>query len=94
MFALPNLSISISIFLIVFGAYMLFYILYSLFNIYHLVKYGIYGFGLYVIVTVFTCGTILLVGGSFFLLAEYDWTTPITLEGASEYYNEDLFPAL
>ncbi len=81
-------------FLIIFGAYMAFYILYSLFNIYHLVRYGVYGFGLYLIVTIFTGGTILLVAGSTFLLLEYDWTLPISLGNAAEFYNEDLFPAL
>lgn len=94
MFDIPNIGVPIAVFLIVYGAYMLFYILYSLFNIYHLVRYGVYGFGLYLIVTIFTGGTILLVGGSVFMLLEYDWTVPITLDNAVEYYNEDLFPAL
>lgn len=94
MFDLPNISVPIVVFLIVFGAYMVFYILYSLFNIYHLVRYGVYGFGLYIIVTVFTGGTILLVAGSFFMLAEYDWTAPVSLNNTVEQYNESLFPGL
>ncbi len=94
MFDMPSISIPIAVFLIVYGAYMLFYILYSLFNIYHLVRYGIYGFGLYVIVTVFAGGTILLIGASLFMLMEYDWSMPISLGSAVEYYNEDLFPGL
>lgn len=93
-FDIPNVQVPIVVFLVVYGGYMLFYLLYSLFNIYHLIRYGVYGFGLYLIVTVFTGGTILLVSGSVFLLAEYDWSQPITLENTVEFYNEDLFPAL
>lgn len=94
MFDLPNISVPISIFLIVWGAYMLFYILYSLFNVYHLIRYGVYGFGLYLIVTIFAGGTVILVAGSAFLLMEYDWSVPLSLQNSIELYNEDLFPRL
>ncbi|MBI4592379.1 hypothetical protein HY733_02950 [Candidatus Uhrbacteria bacterium] len=94
MFEIPNVDIPLYVFLFVYGAYMLFYVLYSLFNIYHLIRYGVYGFGLYLIVTIFTGGTILLVAGSTFLLMEYDWTLPISFDEAQNYYNEDLFPSL
>jgi hypothetical protein len=94
MFELPNMNIPLYFFLLVFGAYMLFYVLYSLFNIYHLIRYGVYGFGLYLIVAIFTGGTIILIAGSFFLLMEYDWTLPISLNSATKFYNEDLFPGL
>lgn len=94
MFELPDFTLPLYVFLMVFGAYMLFYVLYSLFNVYHLIRYGVYGFGLYLIVTIFTGGTILLVAGSTFLLMEYDWTLPLTLDNASQFYNEDLFPGL
>ena len=94
MFDLPNFDIPIYVFLFVYGAYMLFYVLYALFNIYHLVRYGVYGFGLYLIVTIFTGGTIILVSGSVFMLMEYDWTYPISSGTAVDFYNEDLFPAL
>lgn len=94
MFELPNIDLPIYYFLFVFGAYMLFYVLYSLFNIYHLIRYGVYGFGLYLIVSIFTVGTIILIAGSTFMLMEYDWTLPISLNNATQFYNEDLFPAL
>jgi hypothetical protein len=94
MFDLPDISVPISIFLVIWGAYMLFYVLYSLFNIYHLIRYGVYGFGLYLIVTIFTGGTVILVAGSAFLLMEYDWSVPLSLQNTIELYNEDLFPAL
>lgn len=94
MFDIPSIDLPIYVFLFVFAAYMIFYVLYSLFNIYHLIRYGVYGFGLYLIVTIFTGGTILFIAGSTFMLMEYDWTLPISLDNATQFYNEDLFPAL
>ena len=94
MFELPHIDLPMYVFLFVFGAYMLFYILYSLFNIYHLIRYGVYGFGLYLIATIFTGGTIILVAGSTLLLAKYDWTLPLSLNNLVEVYNKNLFPGL
>jgi hypothetical protein len=93
-FDLPQISIPIGVLLFVFAAYMVFYVLYSLFNIYHLIRYGVYGFGLYVLVTVFTGGTIILVSASIFFLMEYDWTLPISFQNTADFYNNDLFPRL
>ena len=94
MFTLPSFSIPISIFLLIFGGYVIFYFLYSLFNVYHLVRYGVYGFGLYLIVTVFTAGSICLVAGSTFFLMQYDWSAPISLHDLNSTINPDLFKAL
>ena len=94
MFDLPDISVPISIFLIIWGEYMLNYVLYTIFNIYHLIRYGVYGFGLYLIVTIFAGGTVILVAGSAFLLMEYDWSVPLSLQNTIELYNEDLFPSL
>jgi hypothetical protein len=94
MFQLPDINIPLYLLLFVFGGYMLFYILYSLFNIYHLIRYGVYGFGLYLIVAIFTGGTIILIAGSFFLLTTYNWLLPISLNSTFESYQEELFPGL
>ncbi len=94
MFDLPDINLPIAVFLIVYGAYMVFYVLYSLFNIYHLIRYGVYGLGLYLIVSIFVGGTIILVAGSVFPLLEYEWTLPLSLDRVGDFYNEDLFPAL
>lgn len=94
MFDLPSFSLPVSIFLYVFGAYMVFYLLYSLFNVYHLVRYGVYSFSLYVLVTVFTGGTILLVSGSIFLLMDYDWSAPVSFNEVMESNGSNLFPSL
>lgn len=94
MFDIPNINIPIYILLFVFAAFLIIYVFSSLFNIYHLLRYGISGFGLYLIVTIFTGGTILLVAGSAMMLTQYDWSVPISLNSAAQFYNEDLFQAL
>ena len=94
MFDLPSISFPVGILLIIFIAYMVFYVAYSFFNIYHLVRYGIYGFGLYLIVTVFTGGTILLVGASTLMLINFDWSAPFNITDNIDNYDGDLFPGL
>lgn len=91
---LPQISLPVSIFLYLFGAYMLFYVIYSLFNIYHLVRYGVYSLSLYLLVAVFTGGTILLVAGSIFWLMKFDWSAPLSVNDAIQEYDGNLFPNL
>lgn len=73
---------------------MFFFIVYSLFNIYHLIRYGFYDFSLYLLVTVFTGGTIILVAASAFQMMEYDWNRPLNVEKGVEIFNEQLFPGV
>jgi len=89
MFELPQISLPIGILLAVFAAYMIFYVLYGLFNIYHILRYGVYGFGLYLLLAIFTGGTIILVSGSIFWLMEYDWTTTISLQNFFNVNNDE-----
>jgi hypothetical protein len=94
MFDLPNIAAPISVFLIPFGIFMFLYILYSLFNIYHLIRYGIFGKGLYFLITIFSAGAILLSAGSIFILLGFDWGTSIGLQEASNLYNNNVIPGL
>lgn len=73
---------------------MFIYILYGIFNIYHLVRYGIYGTGLYALITIFGSGAILLSAGSIFLLLGFDWSTPIAIQEVSNLYNNNIIPGL
>jgi hypothetical protein len=91
MFDIPNINVPIIIFLALFGLYMLFFIFYSIFNVYHLIRYGIYGFGLYLIITIFTGGTIILVSASFITMNKYNWSQPLQLEGVIDQLNSDIF---
>ena len=78
-FSFSEISFPIYLFLGIYGFFLLFYVIYSLFTIMHLVKFGVAGFPLYALVIVYTGGTILLVAGSILLLARYDWTYSVPL---------------
>ena len=78
--SVPEFYIPISVILIPFGIFMVLYILYSIFNIYHLIKYGIYGFGLYLLTTVFTGGAIILIVLSANFLFGYNWDANFSLD--------------
>ena len=86
-----DFSIPVSLFLGIYGCFLLFYIIYSLFNVYHLLKYGVAGLPLYLLVVVFTGGTILLVGGSILLLLNYDWSYTLPLSQIGSFVSNNLF---
>jgi len=94
MFELPSLGLPVSIFLILYGVFMFFFLMYSAFNAYHLIRYGFSDFFLYLLIIVFTGGTIILVSASVIQMLQYDWGRPITADQALEYFNEDLFRGL
>jgi hypothetical protein len=71
-FSFPEFSFPVAIFLGLYGFFLLFYVIYALFNISHLLEYGRIGSPLWMIVVVFTGGTIFLVGGSIIWLLQYD----------------------
>ncbi|MEK7452156.1 MAG: hypothetical protein AAB664_02365 [Patescibacteria group bacterium] len=83
-FSLSELSFPVYLFLALYGFFLLFYVIYSFFTIMHLVKYGVAGFPLYLLVVVFTSGTILLVAASIFQLLNYDWTYSVPLNGFTD----------
>lgn len=73
-------TIPLSVLLIPLGLFLIFYVFYSIFNVYHLLRFGVYGFGLYLITTLFVLGTIFLLSLSSFFLLRYDWSAPIQLD--------------
>ena len=89
-FSFPEISIPVFSLLGIFGLYLLCYITYSLFNLFHLLKYGVAGKGLLLIVLIFLGGTILLVAGSVFVLLPYDWTYAIPLDQLTDVFNEKI----
>lgn len=73
-FDLPPFSIPLWALLVAYGAYLAFFLLYAAFNLYHLLRFGMYGLGLYLITALFVVGTVLLIAASYSLLAPFDWT--------------------
>jgi len=79
-------AVPLSVLLIPYGLFMLIFFLYSIFNVYHLMRFGIYGHSLYIIVILFLMGSVVLSGISAFGLLQYDWS--INLSAATILGNE------
>lgn len=78
--------------LVFYSLFLLFFFIYSIFNVYHLVRFGAYGFGLYAITAVFLFGTIALLGVSYMMLSSYEWTSNIPVSDyVDQYKTEDFF---
>ena len=90
-FVAPDTIIPISVLLIPLIIFLIFYLVYSFFNVYHLLRFGVYGFGLYMITTLYAAGTILLMAISIYFLLGYDWTQPIMFGGLVTGNEESLF---
>lgn len=82
---IASLEMPLSVFLLPFGLFLLFYVFYSFFNVYHLVKFGIYGFGAFLIVTVYAGVSIFLLGAIFSVIGLYDWSIPFSLSDFFPY---------
>ncbi|MEI6510918.1 MAG: hypothetical protein WCO25_02630 [Candidatus Uhrbacteria bacterium] len=78
-FDITNLAIPMWTFLGAYGLFLAVFSLYSLFNLYHLVRFGTASTGLYAVTALFAGGTVLLVGATVFLLAPYDWSASISV---------------
>lgn len=64
--------------LVLYGLFLAVFTLYTGFNLYHLVRFGTRGAGLFAIIILFTVGTAMLVGVSLVLLAPYDWSATVS----------------
>jgi len=82
-------------FLIPYALFVLVFVTFSLFNIYHLLRYGIYNFNLYVLSVVYLAGTVFILGASIIILNSFDWSVLFsadTILGTSD--QNQLFPPL
>lgn len=91
---IPNFAFPISLLLIPFGIFFLLFLIYSTFNIYHLLRFGVFGYGLYFISTVYILGTVILVSLTIFYLLTFDWTASISFSELLGGFNQDIFPSL
>ncbi|HCB56308.1 TPA: hypothetical protein DEP26_05090 [Candidatus Uhrbacteria bacterium] len=89
-----SLSFPLWFVLIPFVLFFALFLIYNIFNMYHLLRFGVFGFGLYLITTIYTLGTFLLVCVAFFILVQYDWTTSVDLGQLLAGYSDSIFPTL
>ncbi|MBU1132500.1 hypothetical protein KKC32_04635 [Patescibacteria group bacterium] len=71
------MSISISIFLILYLIYLLIFFIFSLFNVWHLQRFGFSGFWPYAITFGYIAATILVLAVTVIFLIPIDWSTPL-----------------
>jgi len=73
------MSFPIIYFLLPYAFFLTVFVIFSLFNVYHLLRYGIYNFNLYVLSTIYMAGTIFILGASIIMILQFDWTVPFEL---------------
>ena len=91
---IPDFVIPLAIFLIPFGLFLMMYLLYSAFNVYHLLRFGIYNAGAYVFTILFLGGTFVLLGFSLWILSPYDWAAPFNATTIFQTEAIDIFKPL
>lgn len=71
-------TIPLAIVLIPFLLFLILFFIFSIFNLFHLIHYGPSTTGKFVVIAIYVAGTLALLGGSYFVLAPYDWSQPIS----------------
>lgn len=84
-FDLANIAIPLWSLLVFYGVFLLFFVIYSLFNLYHLLRFGTFGIGLFGITALFIGGTAVLLTVSFAMLSTFDWSADVRV---SDYLQE------
>lgn len=76
-------SFPIGVVLLPFGLFMLFYCVYSLFNLYHLLRFGVAGAVLYGVTALYAAGTVAILVAVIWGLSPYDFSYPVSLSGVT-----------
>jgi hypothetical protein len=80
---------TLSLFLIPYALFLVFYFVFVFFNIYHLRHFAIGGAGTTAVISIYIVGTAAILFVSAVLLIEFDWSVPIDIEAIRQV----LFPA-
>lgn len=73
-----SVSFPLAYLLIPFGLFLLGCLAYHVFILYDLLRFGVYGPFLYMVVTIFTAGSLVILAVSLSRLAPYTWTHVVT----------------
>jgi len=94
MFSMPQIGIPVLIFYGLFTIYLIGYTLFGLFNLLHLVKFGVANKGLVILVLIFVCGSIALAAASIFALLTYDASYVWSPDASASFIQKNVFPGL
>jgi len=92
LFSSLPLTLSVSWLLLPLGFYFAVFVIYSFFNMYHLFRFGVYNFGLYIISTIYILGTVILVSTAIWVVLDIDWSASLSLESFFEDYSQTILP--
>lgn len=67
-----------------FVIFLVIFFIFTFFNFFHIAHYGPHGFAKFVVMGVYFAGTVFLLGGSYLVLARYDWQQPIDLSAYAQ----------
>ena len=84
----------ISYFLIPYALLLLTFVIFSIFNVYHLLRYGVYNFNLYILSVIYIGGSLFILGASLILILGQDWSTLFSIETVLGTEESNLFPPL
>lgn len=73
------MEIQLSIFLIIYVVFLVLILANAFFNLYHILFFGFASFWSYLLIFSYVFILILVLGLSFYLIAQYDWTESISI---------------
>ncbi|HBR80364.1 TPA: hypothetical protein DEA21_01785 [Candidatus Uhrbacteria bacterium] len=85
MFTLPNIILPIWLLFLPFGFVIGLFLIYGLFNIYHLLRFATYNLGSYFVTVLFIGGAVILAAISIIYITNYDWTLTWNLTDFLEF---------
>ncbi|MFH1404956.1 MAG: hypothetical protein ABIH21_02555 [Patescibacteria group bacterium] len=85
------ISFPVWLLLIPFGIFVLFFILYSIINFFHLLRFGVRSKKLYIVMVVFLFATIWICSDAITELSNYNWDMIIRLGGSYDFKSSGLF---
>ena len=77
--------------LIAYGVFLIVFVAYSAFTVYHLVRFGVYGRPLFTIIAVYILITTVAIVSSIYLFSKFNWTTPVDIDGSVSFPPTDSF---
>lgn len=75
----PDIYLPLFFLLIPLGIFLLVFLFYSYFNIYHLLRYGVYGYPVFSVISIYIGVTLLLLMIVGYGLLPYDWNQSFSL---------------
>lgn len=85
-------ALTVSVLLIPLAVFLILFLAFSAFNVYHLFHYGFRSRGLFLVLVIYICGTVLMMGGGYVFLGAFNWNHPLGVGDAVRSFDgRDIF---